>query len=584
MRKFLVFALVTFLFIFSFSGCSSEENSPLPENEIPGEEQTFVPDSINWDKSILINASREMEDSHWKNKIEENGINVTLQNTHFTDEHHFEGEFLLENSENGKELIIPMTGVYAEGGSTVILGTFVFINDFDVAYCGKDKIIIFDAYNLEENGFVPNLPESEKELWVNNAFFDPANEKYFLLMTKIDCPSEAEGETTFGIFDLEGNLLYEGEVGKNYSLERESGYFPYYYSENFLIFEFEGKELLFDGYRFINLRTGNIDYTVNFEASAKNEWWNSVEIYIFYEPTEDGWKDRRYMAFLYRNGYFIDCFAFKEDNFSVGYNTDDKASLFVDGENAVYYNDYFAMTLELDFENETHKLIYNPTDKHTGGGTGTKSPDGKFTICSFGETSGGDAFDCHYAIRNNETGKYVYIGRNGGIWGGYGDIGFLKNNDVYVYSTDKMQVLDPKTGEIKFDMTKNFPLGYDEENNSERGLLTFRRDPKDFSYIVVYYEYENGYESEEVENEFGGWHYEYDFNYKIGFLDSEGNLLESYDTGMPFFTNSFGINKVTMYYTPEALTLTVRGGKAISGFTGTFDMKTKEFSAVPLEN
>jgi hypothetical protein len=241
------------------------------------------------------------------------------------------------------------------------------------------------------------------------------------------------------------------------------------------------------------------------------------------------------------------------------------------------------MTLELDFENKTHRLLYNPTDKHTQGGFGQKSTDGKYTICSFGETGGGDAYYCHSAIRHNDTGKYIYIGEGGGMWGGYGDIGFFKNSDVYVYSTKMMQVIDPETGKVKFDMTKNFPLGYDEETNSERGLLTFRRDPNDFSYIVVYYEYENGYEPKDTENEFG-WHYEYDFNYKIGFLDAEGNLIESYDTGMPFFTNHFGINSVDMYYTPEAITLTVRGGKAVSGFIGTFDMKTHEFSAVPLKD
>ena len=589
MKKFMIIMLLTFSFLFSFPGCSSQENPPLPESEIPAEEQPAASEekaeNSGREKSIILDVENEIEYTEWKKEFEKRNISVKIQNVSLIDENHWEGEFFLENSESGKSLSIPITGTSAENAYfSTMFGGFSFINDHTAAYCGKEKAFFFNLWRMEEEDFKPKLLESgEYEIWVNGAGYDFLSEKYVIILTKLNCPSEEKGETLICYYGHDGELSSSAPLDIRGSIERNSLSMPWFF-EDTQIFELGEETFLFADYGFTSLESGE-KYNAEFCTFAENEW-NKVEIYNFYKPGEDEIKDKKYIAFLYGSGYLTDCFAFREDNLSAAYSSEikEETSLFGDYKNFVYYSDYFAMTLELDFENESHNLLYNPTDKHTGGGMGTKSSDGKYTICYFGETGGGDAFFSHCAIRHNDTGKYIYLNQRGGMWGGYGGTGFFKNNDVYVYSTGMMQVIDPETGKIKFDMSKNFPLGYDEETNSERGLLAFRRDPNDFGYIVVYYEYENGYESEEAENEFGGWHYEYDFNYKIGFLDSEGRLLESYDTGMPFFSNHFGINSVDMYYTPEAITLTVRGGKAESGFIGTFDMKTHEFSAVPLEN
>ena len=96
---------------------------------------------------------------------------------------------------------------------------------------------------------------------------------------------------------------------------------------------------------------------------------------------------------------------------------------------------------------------------------------------------------------------------------------------------------------------------------------------------MVYYEFDGDYSWKEVESEKYGWHEEADVNYKIGFLDAEGKLLESYDTGVPVWGDMFGIHRVDMRYSPEKLTLIVRNsGKGQSGFDGVFDMETKEFT------
>ena len=165
------------------------------------------------------------------------------------------------------------------------------------------------------------------------------------------------------------------------------------------------------------------------------------------------------------------------------------------------------------------------------------------------------------------------------MYGGNCGVGFLKNNDYYIFSEHSLKISDPLTFETKFDINKNFPLGYDSETDSERGILTFRRNPEDFSYIVVYYEYENGntYGNKKI-NDTLSYECLLDCNYKIGFLDSEGNLIESYDSGIPIVTGSFGLEEVNMFYSEEKLTLFVSDRRGNSIFSIIFDMETKEFA------
>ena len=69
-------------------------------------------------------------------------------------------------------------------------------------------------------------------------------------------------------------------------------------------------------------------------------------------------------------------------------------------------------------------------------------------------------------------------------------------------------------------------------------------------------------------------------NYKIGFLDSEGNLLESYDSGIGIASSPFGLEEANMFYSEDELKIFVSNRKDYPLFTITFDLKTKEFSFV----
>lgn len=119
-----------------------------------------------------------------------------------------------------------------------------------------------------------------------------------------------------------------------------------------------------------------------------------------------------------------------------------------------------------------------------------------------------------------------------------------------------LKIFDSETEELKFDITKNFPLEFSKDGKQGRGIFTFRCNPEDFSYMVAYYEFTDGYSRREVYDENGRFLYDKaDYNYKIGFLDSDGRLLKSYDTGYPVLGSTFGFHTVQMRYSEEKLML-----------------------------
>ena len=524
-----------------------------------------------------------------KAKFEELGITFSISNIENKDDRNWTATITLTREDY--KLPIDISGLHLllenedYKSNEYYWGTFLFTGNNSIVFCGKEKAFFFDDRTLEPivTGF-----EFEEDTWVNGASYVPEKEAFYIFVSSIyeDRANEYAKVLKYG---LDGKLIDERETKVQASSEFCGKIYPHF-MEKAVLFEIDGDDFVNSGYSFCGIGNEKT-YRAEKITGATTEYYKELEIFNFYnEDYGTDFRDGNHIAFLFECGNLLNnYFCFTENNISTVYNTEDEISLFGFDDVYVYYSDHFAMSLELDFANKTHKLSYNPTDKHTNGGTnGTKSPDGKYTVCGFGETSGGDAFYYHTAIRNNETGKYIYIGENGGIWGGNGGQGFFKNNDFYSWTYHELKVLNPETGKVKFDINDNFKLGYDEKTDSERGILTFRRDPEDMTFIVVYYEYENGFEWKDVESGVSGItsHQEGSCNYKIGFLDSEGNLLASYDTEVPIWGEiMWGLHSVDMFYSSEnsSLTLTVKSvGKGNSNFTGVFDMETKEFSITSL--
>ena len=240
---------------------------------------------------------------------------------------------------------------------------------------------------------------------------------------------------------------------------------------------------------------------------------------------------------------------------------------------AVLKNEEAGEKLTVDFENGTYEHEFSLNEKsidHT-----EESPDKKYSLITLNNSAFFDNYKHNILLQNNETGEIRYLTTLYGYNKVNGEVGFLKNGDIYEYNRETLKVYSPETLEVIFDINDNFKLGT-MENGNNRWLYSFRRDPDDFTYTIVYayFNKEGGYDTWEAEG------YDcYYTNYRIGFLDKDGNILESYDTYMAVCGDELGYFDVSMRFSDDAITLIAIGNTEEKiTTTGVFDMKTKYFT------
>ena len=571
MRKLLLILLA----ILMLCSCDVQEEPVLEEPVSPESSSSEETEFSQGDKIIQERVDKniyeyEFRHNPWAEELLERGISVSIENRRFTGKEEWEAELLLKNSE--KELSIPFSGIYAFNGN-IYYGTVLFPDEKTAVFCGNGKAVFFNTETLELWDFAPEFPDFEKEnLWVNGAGINEKNSEIVLFVTPMNPFQTEEAITSIIVFNEKGITEFGFTVLRGTASSGEKKV-PFFF-RNSSYFEYNGESFLRLGYENINLENGIVWSESGDLVTAENGIYRLEMAYT--SPKQDIDIPGGYLAVLYENGKAVNSMIFSEPDFcDPNYSgTEEKPALIVKGDVAIFRFPYFAMELTLDFKNQTHKLEYKPTEMNMSEDSAPiRSADGKYTIYSFGFNGAGDIIGCHVAIRENETKKHSYIGEKGGMYGGYGGVGFLKNNDIYRYDMYNLEIIDPETLEVKFDINKNFPLWYDSETNGGRAILTFRRDPEDFSYIVVYYTHDSliQWSGEDVAE---------NCNYRIGFLDSEGNLLESYDTGCGIVADSFGICDVEMRYSEEELTVIAFGYRGGVCFEGVFDMETKEFKVI----
>lgn len=557
-------------------GCENEksEKSDISSSEISSEP---VYEELTVSQELADKYIFEYSLEHgWVTDLGKRNISVSVDDRKFIDENRYSAKLVLNNGVT--TLDIPYEGIYDQNGE-ISFGTILTVDDGTAVFCGKEKVVFFDTNTLEVLNFTPEFPKYEKDnLWVNGACIDGKSGEYLVFVTPLDTFKTDEAATYALRFSKDGSFVSSKETSiRGTSKNFEDTLRPFFFDDA-VFFETESESYIMTGYELYLFKSGKI-LTLNLErTSVKNKNYR-FDIENVYGDDESS----SYVAILYKDGSPIGLSVFSDENcgdlnlaqseegLSLAVSSDEKS--------IVFKSERFSMILEIDFANNTHSVIFAPNDETVDSDALANSSDGKYSVYKFGEVGVGDVIVSHIAVRNNENGEYIYLDDFGGMYGGYGGVGFLKNNDVYIFSAHSLLIYSPENGEVKFDINKNFPLGYEKESESERGILTFRRDPNDFSFIVVYYEYEGSVTYKDCSRENMTDYYEASFNYKIGYLDKDGNLIESYDTKAPVWSDSFGLHKVDMSYSDGKLTLFTNAfGKGNSGFTGVFDTETKEFT------
>ncbi|MBQ6896520.1 MAG: hypothetical protein IJN69_04855 [Oscillospiraceae bacterium] len=206
----------------------------------------------------------------------------------------------------------------------------------------------------------------------------------------------------------------------------------------------------------------------------------------------------------------------------------------------------------------------------------------------YGEKSGGTEIEIlrrevifHNRISGNQKGiGAVDIGNSkdsvNDEWG------FFSNGDVYHFNFDRFDIYEKgmESSEPKFRLTDRLSLGeINGENISARYLHAIRRDPENLSFILVFSEVystpgTNIY-TDDTETVMTA-------NYQIGFMDKNGVLQDSIDTGCPVLCGDNGyyryFRNVSMYLSGNQLNIEVNSRENGEVFTkGVLNFDTQGF-------
>ena len=242
---------------------------------------------------------------------------------------------------------------------------------------------------------------------------------------------------------------------------------------------------------------------------------------------------------------------------------------------------YSELRVTFRFDEKSVWEEYSITDSQTKGREPfAKSADDRYALYEGAVFGGGDYICCSILLKDLQSGHYTYVGESGGMYGGGEESGFFSNGDVYLFGRTEFIIYEKgmPTHTPKFVLGDRFPLGTVEEGNIRTRLLfAVRRDPQAFTYIVMYADCPVDTFSAQTESFL--WQLEANgkaVTYKIGLLNENGVLQQSFDTGVPVTSTPFGYNTVDMYLQgADQLYFAVKGGKQGDVYgEGVFDLTT----------
>ncbi len=559
LKKFLLFLIIAV----TFCSCSKTEN---PQQEFPAEsssesssEETKVfPEPDFKDIEVYIESVLQNDiKSTLKNPevLESNGINFSAENISVAENRRFSCNLVLEK--DGKEKVFPAKGVWFfakdnfkkqnysgfESFIKVSFGGASFAGKNRTAICLFEKAVVFDSENFSD--FMEL--EFAENFWPVGAFCDESG---------VYVPAyNLSGYSKMFLFDKNAKLWQEQNLAK-VDMNAWLGFpLPDFHIRHGIIGDGEWKYFVSKNVAY-NVFGGTF-YRAN---PGKILSYGDYDI-IFYEyySTDNSEKDEVYFgkcaALFHKEKGFVTSLQLSDKDFDINSK---KISLFYDGKLFFRSNDGYSNKINLNFG----EIVYNDRELYS-----------KFVleeqIAAFGDKayslwkaenySAGDGESYMVVLKNEQDGKTFELSENGGSVSGNHSEGFLKNGDAYIMNSQSLKIYSAGTNEISFYSDNAFGKISDK---IRRSLLAFRRDPDDFSFIVLYYERTDANGEDPV--------------YMLAFLNPEGEFEEIYksDIKVPLY---YGAQNVLIHYSEDKLVFTALEGKGSDEFSFAFDMETKTF-------
>ncbi|MBQ6878303.1 MAG: hypothetical protein IJO22_07915 [Oscillospiraceae bacterium] len=341
-----------------------------------------------------------------------------------------------------------------------------------------------------------------------------------------------------------------------------------YISQNSSIYSYEGETYLksSDLYR---LSDGKVfSYSRNNQFFADGYEVSFITVYS--EPTEKFFARENEYVILCKGKEIIKTVPIGEQIY-FGYDENGlplaELSFSEKGKKAVVRDSFHCRDIAIDFEKEKYEISYSYSESDVSSAFAV-SPNGKYSLHEAAFSSGGDGYMFDIVLKDIENKTFSYL-----CAGGMGvNSGFFKNGEIYCQSRDFLKVFSPETAEVVFDIEKNFSLEYELFAEEHIELLTFRRDPEDFSFVILYWEGPTaGFYDEAKADSIP--------HYKIGYLDPEGKLLKSFESKIPVALGMYcWPQDAVFHYKNGIYTVTTLGSKGSYGINFTFDSETETFS------
>lgn len=486
-------------------------------------------------------------------------------------------ENYFQSDKTGEELVQEITDIYNENNvySYSELDNFNIENgDFRVtAYeFYKDEYTdnIFIVCRFEKDELIGYIKVEQQDFAHANLMDDYIN---FYCIFDFECSEDLSYVKAKTLYDnnkqfildfKKGSFVCEtgdGRAGEfSYMQQMNEQQIKNYVEQNYLIPL--AKAGLLGGYyketdkitKFIDFYAQNYVYQ-NLD-SLKNECeYDGEYIYIPYDKALEYFNKKFYKienyAFKYNQQYVQEKNAFKiplaqpQDNFSYAISMEDHylSQSGLDVDYIVYDQNKNIIAKEKCVlyrvnDNFLFDVSYDQIEEEQTAGQ-------RYTFSLENAEGGGDAWSYEVVLTDNETGKTKNLGREYNQ-SAICDYGFFSNGDVYVMNYGGLTVFDTDMDNPNpiFTTKTNFPCTLIDQNSSghNRYMFSIRRDPVTFEYVVIYGEYE---ENEDYYSNFLN-DFQMKYNYKIGVLDKDGNLIKSWDTGVPIMFTAFGFENVYM--------------------------------------